>query len=85
MRAVTSVLSLSVLVLCSQSLFRFPDLGNDGCGGSGPDEGPGVFVSAIDVSGDGLNQLSDAVHGEALELAGREFAEEAFDEVEPRG
>ena len=36
-------------VLCSQSLFRFADLGDDGLCRGGPDKGCGVIVSAIDV------------------------------------
>ena len=44
-----------------------------------------MFVSPIDVVGDGLDQLSDAGHGEALELPSREFTEEALDEIQPRG
>ena len=43
------------LVLCSQSLFRFTDLGDDGLCGGGPDEGRGVVVSAIDVVIDHLD------------------------------
>ena len=46
---------LSILVLCSQSLFRFADLGDDGLCGGGPDEGRGVVVSAIDVVIDHLD------------------------------
>ena len=47
-----SVLSL---VLCSQSLFRFADLGDDGLCRGGPDKGCGVIVSAIDVVVDRLD------------------------------
>ena len=74
-----------LLVLCSQSLFRFPDLGDDGFGRSRPDEWLGVFVSPIDVVGDGLDELSDAGDGEAFELPSREFTEEALNEIQPRG
>ena len=73
------------LVLCSQSLFRFLDLGDDGFGQSRPDEWLGVFVSPIDVVGDGLDELSDAGDGEAFELPSREFTEEALNEIQPRG
>ena len=45
----------SVLVLCSQSLFRFADLGDDGLCRGGPDKGCGVIVSAIDVVVDRLD------------------------------
>ena len=44
-----------VLVLCSQSLFRFTDLGDDGLCRGGPDKGCGVIVSAIDVVVDRLD------------------------------
>ena len=71
------------LVLCSQSLFRFTDLGDDGLCGGGPDEGRGVVVSAIDVVVDLLDELVHAGDGEALELTSREFAEEALDQIEP--
>ena len=37
------------LVLCSQSFFRFADLGDDGLCRGDPDKGWGVIVSAIDV------------------------------------
>ena len=74
-----------LLVLCSQSLFRFADLGDDGLCRGGPDKGCGVIVSAIDVVVDRLDQLVHAGDGEALELTSREFAEEALDEIEPRG
>ena len=43
------------LVLCSQSLFRFADLGDDGLCRGGPDKGCGVSVSAIDVVVDRLD------------------------------
>ena len=45
----------SILVLCSQSLFRFADLGDDGLCRGGPDKGCGVIVSAIDVVVDRLD------------------------------
>ena len=45
----------SYLVLCSQSLFRFADLGDDGLCRGGPDKGCGVIVSAIDVVVDRLD------------------------------
>ena len=44
-----------------------------------------MFVSPVDVASDGLDQLSDAGDGEALELPSREFTEEALNEIEPRG
>ena len=44
-----------VLVQCSQSLFRFADLGDDGLCRGGPDKGCGVIVSAIDVVVDRLD------------------------------
>ena len=44
-----------ILVLCSQSLFRFADLGDDGLCRGGPDKGCGVIVSAIDVVVDRLD------------------------------
>ena len=44
-----------LLVLCSQSLFRFADLGDDGLCRGGPDKGCGVIVSAIDVVVDRLD------------------------------
>ena len=44
-----------MLVLCSQSLFRFADLGDDGLCRGGPDKGCGVIVSAIDVVVDRLD------------------------------
>jgi len=50
----------SFLVLCSQSLFRFSDLGDDGIGLSGPHERSGLLISLIDVAGDGLDELSHA-------------------------
>ena len=43
------------LVLCSQSIFRFADLGDDGLCRGGPDKGCGVIVSAIDVVVDRLD------------------------------
>ena len=43
------------LVLCSQSLFGFADLGDDGLCRGGPDKGCGVIVSAIDVVVDRLD------------------------------
>ena len=46
---------LRVLVLCSQSLFRFADLGDDGLCRGGPDKGCGVIVFAIDVVVDRLD------------------------------
>ena len=49
-----------VLVLCSQSLFRFPDLGDDGIGRSSPHERSGLHISLIDVAGDGLDELRHA-------------------------
>ena len=49
------VLLLANLVLCSQSLFRFTDLGDDGLCRGGPDKGCGVIVSAIDVVVDRLD------------------------------
>ena len=45
----------TTLVLCSQSLFRFADLGDDGLCRGGPDKGCGVIVSAIDVVVDRLD------------------------------
>ena len=48
-------MSERVLVLCSQSLFRFADLGDDGLCRGGPDKGCGVIVSAIDVVVDRLD------------------------------
>ena len=50
-----SSLVRSLLVLCSQSLFRFADLGDDGLCRGGPDKGCGVIVSAIDVVVDRLD------------------------------
>ena len=47
--------ALEQLVLCSQSLFRFADLGDDGLCRGGPDKGCGVIVSAIDVVVDRLD------------------------------
>ena len=53
---VTAVVStLLTLVLCSQSLFRFADLGDDGLCRGGPDKGCGVIVSPIDVVVDRLD------------------------------
>ena len=56
---IVGVLTLSQrgrdLVLCSQSLFRFADLGDDGLCRGGPDKGCGVIVSAIDVVVDRLD------------------------------
>ena len=49
------VLAFALLVLCSQSLFRFADLGDDGLCRGGPDKGCGVIVSAIDVVVDRLD------------------------------
>ena len=43
-------------MLFCQGVFRFADFGDDGLGRGGPDEGPGVFVPCIDVSGDGIDQ-----------------------------
>ena len=45
----------AILVLCSQSIFRFADLGDDGLCRGGPDKGCGVIVSAIDVVVDRLD------------------------------
>ena len=45
----------SHLVLCSQSIFRFADLGDDGLCRGGPDKGCGVIVSGIDVVVDRLD------------------------------
>ena len=47
--------AIDELVLCSQSLFRFADLGDDGLCRGGPDKGCGVIVSAIDVVVDRLD------------------------------
>ena len=47
--------ALEQLVLCSQSLFRFADLGDDGLCRGDPDKGCGVIVSAIDVVVDRLD------------------------------
>ena len=55
-----------ILVLCSQSVFRFADFGDDGLGRGGPDEGPGLLVSSINVWGDRVDQLVDAGYGEAF-------------------
>ena len=44
-----------ILVLCSQSIFRFADLGDDGLCRGGPDKGCGVIVSGIDVVVDRLD------------------------------
>ena len=44
-----------MLVLCSQSIFRFADLGDDGLCRGGPDKGCGVIVSGIDVVVDRLD------------------------------
>ena len=49
------ILSDHELELCSQSLFRFADLGDDGLCRGGPDKGCGVIVSAIDVVVDRLD------------------------------
>ena len=49
------IYELAVLVLCSQSLFRFADLGDDGLCRGGPDKGCGVIVSGIDVVVDRLD------------------------------
>ena len=49
------VLDHVILVLCSQSLFRFADLGDDGLCRGDPDKGCGVIVSAIDVVVDRLD------------------------------
>ena len=38
----------------------------------------------LDIGTDGRHQFVYAVDGEALELALREFAEEALDQIEPR-
>ena len=46
---------LGFLLLCSQSLFRFANLGDDGLCRGGPDKGCGVIVSAIDVVVDRLD------------------------------
>ena len=46
---------VNLLVLCSQSLFRFADLGDDGLCRGDPDKGCGVIVSAIDVVVDRLD------------------------------
>ncbi len=43
-----------------------------------------MFVPAIDIAGDGVDELSDTIDCEALKLAGREFGEEAFNEIQPR-
>ena len=48
-------LNSTTYVLCSQSLFRFADLGDDGLCRGGPDKGCGVIVSAIDVVVDRLD------------------------------
>ena len=72
------------LALFSQVVFRFADLGDDGFGRNGPGEGHGIFVPCIDVSGDGIDQLPDAGHGEAFQLPGREFAEEALHQIQPQ-
>ena len=50
-----TVLNSTMLVLCSQSLFRFADLGDDGLCRGDPDKGCGVIVSAIDVVVDRLD------------------------------
>ena len=53
--AVNIASRIESLVLCSQSLFRFADLGDDGLCRGGPDKGCGVIVSAIDVVVDRLD------------------------------
>ena len=55
MAAVLYLGGVVVLVLCSQSLFRFADLGDDGLCRGDPDKGCGVIVSAIDVVVDRLD------------------------------
>ena len=52
---IPTLVSSDGLVLCSQSLFRFADLGDDGLCRGGPDKGCGVIVSAIDVVVDRLD------------------------------
>ena len=63
------------LVLCSQSLFRFADLGDDGLCRGDPDKGCGVIVSAIDV-------VVDRV---ALVRAGRKPADNRVSPRNPPG
>ena len=58
-----------VLVVCSQSFFRFVYFGDDCFCGSGPDEGPGSLVTAFDVAGNGVNEFVDAAHSESLQSA----------------
>jgi len=48
-----------LLVLCSQSRFRFLDLGDDALCGSRPDERGGVVVTSSDVGFYGGDQLRD--------------------------
>ena len=55
MGAYMCFMAVRLLVLCSQSLFRFADLGDDGLCRGGPDKGCGVIVSAIDVVVDRLD------------------------------
>ena len=72
------------LVLCSQSLFRFPDLGDDGIGRRGPHERSRVLIPPMDVCGDGFDELIHTGNREAFELAHGELAEEALHQVQPR-
>ena len=59
------------------------DLGEDGLGGGGPDEGLGVLVVHAQVDLDRGDEVGDARECAAPEVLVGELAEEAFDEVEP--
>jgi hypothetical protein len=61
------------------------DFGEDVFHSGRPYEGFRVPVPLIDIGRDGVDELMDAVHRQALELALGEFGEQALDEVEPRG
>ena len=71
-------------VWCRQSPIAFAAFGQDVIDGCSPHETTRSAVSAFDISCDRVDEFGDAVHGEALQLALTQVAEEALDQVEPR-
>ena len=65
---------------CAKSGDAHEDVIRCGC----PDERLGVLVVCIEELGDGLFQSTDATERAASDRLGRDFGEEALDEVQPR-
>jgi len=61
------------------------DLGEDVGSLGGPDEGLRALVVSVDVTADGLLQVSSAVEYAVTQMIGGDAAEEAFNPVQPSG